>query len=296
MSKSHGIDQPIYKHRRREKPRLPAIVRPRREGQSVEGGAALLEPQYLLPYSLAEIRRQGYALAAVSHAIVQALVPAQMRQGVEGVRHPPHPRVTQRHGMQLRQYALHHAPQTRHAGERVLLGQRRAAAAYDALAVRRSPEIHDDSPRIDDVSPARNQRTNAIRAQGFGGDLIAADGDDSAPMPGRQRTGVSIGRKQYLARMNDSARRQCFETVAGRPQSADRAALHHRRASLQRAAQQAEQQPRGIEGSGVRVDTAAVIEVAGDLAVLLRPGYDADPLLEPARLILRIPRHSLEMP
>src|ERR1700730_8551227 len=101
--------------------------------------------------------------------------------------------MTHAHGIQLRKYARQHLPQTRYAGERVLLGQSRPTAEYDALAVRRRPEVHDDSPRIDDVSPARNQRTNAIGTQGLGRDLIAADGNDSPPMPRGERTGVTIG-------------------------------------------------------------------------------------------------------
>src|SRR3984893_17134086 len=133
--------------------------------------------------------------------------------------------MTHAHGIQLRKYARQHLPQTRYAGERVLLGQSRPTAEYDALAVRRRPEVHDDSPRIDDVSPVRNQRTDSIGAQGFGRDLIAADGDDPAPMPRGNRTRITIGRQQDLARMNYSARCQRLEAIAGRFDGADRAAI-----------------------------------------------------------------------
>src|SRR6266851_8208999 len=155
-SKPENIQHAISKHRWREKPRFPVIVRPRREREPVERGAPLLEPQHLLSDALAEIRRERYALAAIAHAIVNAVVLPQMRQCIESVPDPSHPCMRHAHGFQLRKYPRHHLPQSRHAGERVLLGQSRPAAEYDALAVGRRPEIHDDSPRIDDVAPARN--------------------------------------------------------------------------------------------------------------------------------------------
>src|SRR5258708_12116773 len=144
----------------REKPGFPVKVRPRRERQSVESGARLLEPEHLLPDAPAEIRRERYALAAISHAIVNAVVLAQMRQGIESVRDPPHPCMAHAHGFQLRKYPRHHLPQARHAGERVLLGQGSPTAEYDALAACRRPFVPDDSPRIDELSPARNKSTN----------------------------------------------------------------------------------------------------------------------------------------
>src|SRR6202022_1009631 len=61
-------------------------------------------------------------------------------------------------------------------------------------------------------------------------------------------------------------------------------------------AQEREQQTRRIDGCIVMVYATAVIEIAGDLAVLIRFGNDTDPLLEPARLVLRIPRHLSVVP
>src|SRR5258708_21294133 len=122
-SKPDGIDQAISEYRRRQKPRFPVIVRPRRKRQSVESGTPLLEPEHLLPDAPAEIRCERYALTAISHAVVNAVVLAQMRQGIESVRDPPHPCMAHAHGFQLREYPRHHPPHARPSSERVLLGQ-----------------------------------------------------------------------------------------------------------------------------------------------------------------------------
>src|SRR3979411_2251971 len=121
MSYPDRIEKAVSKHRWREKPRFPEIVRPRRERQSVESGAPLLEPQHLLPDARAEVRCERYALAAIPHAIVNTVVLAQMRQSIESVPDPPHPCMTHAHEFQLRKYPRHHLPQSRLAGERVLL-------------------------------------------------------------------------------------------------------------------------------------------------------------------------------
>src|SRR5271154_69411 len=122
-SQSDGIEQSISKHRRCKKPRPHAIERPRRERPPVKSGAPFLKPKHLLPYALAEIRRERHPLSAISHAVVDAVVLTQMWQCIESVRDPPHPCVSNAHGFQLWKYLLHHLPKPRHAGERVLLGQ-----------------------------------------------------------------------------------------------------------------------------------------------------------------------------
>src|SRR5258708_12772270 len=152
-SNPDGVDQAISKHRRRQKPRFPVKVRPRRERQSVESGAPLLEPEHLLPDAPAEIRRERYALAAISHAIVNAVVLAQMRQGIESVRDPPRPCMAHAHRFQLRKYARHHRPQARHAGERVLLAQSSPPPDYYPRPVPHRPASHHNPPPPTNVSP-----------------------------------------------------------------------------------------------------------------------------------------------
>src|SRR5450631_1471525 len=213
-SQPQSVDHAIREYRRREKPRFTVIVPARRERQSIESGTPLRQSEHLLSDALAEIRRERHALATVAHGVKDAVVLSHMRQAIKCVGNPSHPRVSHADGFQLRKYSSHHLLQTRHACQRILLSQRCPSTEYDALAVSRRPEVHDDSPRIDDVATVGYQRTNSFGPQGLGGDLIAADRDDPSLMPWRQCARVSVGREQYLARMNDSARGQQLETSA----------------------------------------------------------------------------------
>src|ERR1022692_4189920 len=143
-SPAERVHRTIRPNGRRQKPRPAEIVGPRGERQIIERGTALRETRHLLSDLPAVIRRERHALAAITHAMEQAVALTQMRHGVERIGDPSQPRVSDANRPQLREYLAQHRPQSWHAGDRIFFGQRGAAAEYDALAVRGRPEIHDD--------------------------------------------------------------------------------------------------------------------------------------------------------
>src|SRR5882757_3566863 len=229
---SDRIQRAVREHRGRQEPRGTEIIGPRRKWQTIESGAALLETNHLLSDPPPEVGRERHALTAISHAVVNPLVLPQMRQRIEGVCDPPHPRVSDSHPLQLRENLAQHALQPRYAGERIFLRQCRPTAEDDALAIGRGPVVNHHSSRIDDIAAVRDERANPLDSQCLRGNLIAADRNHAPAMPWRHGSRVAVRGDQDLACLEFSLRCFDLEPTPVRLNGFDRAMIQHGDAAL----------------------------------------------------------------
>src|ERR1700722_14563471 len=78
------------------------------------------------------------------------------------------------------------------ADTRVGLVMRYTPAEKDASSVRRGAVVVDHLAGVADDAVLRHQSCHGLAGDRFGGDDIAADGDDAALQPWRRRIGIAV--------------------------------------------------------------------------------------------------------